>query len=335
MIDFSYLYQQPPFPSDQQAQSPKNEASSQTNVATESVEVQTDVRPEISISSISDEDVPFYTGLPDRGTFYAILQTCINHGVENYIGERSTLTLEDSLFLTLVRLRLGLLQKDLAYRFKVSESTVSRIFNSWLMYLYPALKSAVFIPKCKPEEEYVPECFQQFPDTKIVLDCTEVFVETPSSLENKSKVYSNYKSHSTFKALIGINKVGAVTLVSKLYGGCTSDVEITRNSGLYDQLEAGDAVMADKGFVNIKPDLVKLGMKLYAPPLNTNQQLSKEEVTITRRIASARIHVERKMEQIKNFRILHGVIPLSLCNSINEIFFVCSALTNFLPPLVK
>ena len=91
---------------------------------------------------------------------------------------------------------------------------------------------------------------------------------------------------------------GAVTLVSKLYGGCTSDVEITRKSGLYDQLVPGDAVMADKGFINIEGDLQKLSVKLYAPPLKTNTQLSKSDVEKTRRIASARIHVERKIEQI-------------------------------------
>lgn len=64
-------------------------------------------------------------------------------------------------------------------------------------------------------------------------------------------------------------------------------------------------------------------------------QFSKSEVECTRRIASARIHVERKMEQIKNFRILQGILPISLSSKADAIFFVCSALTNLLPPLVK
>jgi hypothetical protein len=50
----------------------------------------------------------------------------------------------------------------------------------------------------------VPACFQTFSDTRIILDCTEIFVQTPSSLENQSQTYSNYKSHNTFKALVGI-----------------------------------------------------------------------------------------------------------------------------------
>jgi len=40
------------------------------------------------------------------------------------------------------------------------------------------------------------------------------------------------------------------------------------------------------------------------------------------------------MEQIKNFRILQGVIPLALSEFADHVFFVCTALTNLLPPLV-
>ena len=177
-----------------------------------------------------------------------------------------------------------------------------------------------------------PKCFENFKDTRIILDCTEIFVQTPSSLHTQSQTYSHYKGHNTFKALVGIDKVGAV---SRLWGGSVSDTQITRESGLYDLLEEGDAVMVDKGFINIKDDLHQKGVKLYCPPFLTKSQFSKKEVEMTRRIASARIHVERKMEQIKNFRILQGVLPLSLCDISDEIFFICAALTDLLPALVK
>ncbi|KAJ8300688.1 hypothetical protein KUTeg_022207, partial [Tegillarca granosa] len=68
--------------------------------------------------------------------------------------------------------------------------------------------------------------------------------------------------------------------------------------------------------------------------LQSVNQLSKSEVEQTRRITSARIHVERKMEQIKNFRYLQGILPLSLGHIVDEFFFICAALTNLLPPLV-
>jgi len=85
--------------------------------------------------------------------------------------------------------------------------------------------------------------------------------------------------------------------------------------------------MVDKGFIHIQPDLRQKGVKLYCPPFNTKVQFSKTDVEMTRRIAS-------EMEQIKNFRILQGVIPLALSEFADHVFFVCTALTNLMPPLV-
>ena len=299
------------------------------------VEVQ---RPEIAIEDImdSDEDIQFYTGLPDYHTFKALFDSLIDYGMDSgKSDQRIKLRLVDEFLMVLMRVRLGLLVKDLAYRFKISSTSVSRIFFKWITFMRQALSSLVFLPDLKVLQRRVPGCFQKFPDSRIILDCTEVFIQTPSSLENKSQTYSNYKSHNTFKALVGISMTGATCLVSKLWGGSASDVHITRNCGLLQQLRPGDAVMVDKGFIHIKGDLDKKNVKLYCPPFKTKNQFTKEEVELTRRIASARIHVERKMEQIKNFRLLQGILPLALAPITDDIFFVCAALTNLMPPLVS
>ena len=93
--------------------------------------------------------------------------------------------------------------------------------------------------------------------------------------------------------------------------------------------------MVDKGFIHIANDLKSKGVKLYCPPFKWELQFSRGEVETTRRIAFARIHVERKMEQINFFRILQGIMPLAICDFADQIFFVCAALTNLLPPLVS
>ena len=234
--------------------------------------------------------------------------------------------------MVLMRLRLGLLVNDLEFRFKISASRISRIFTSWINIMEQALKSIVFLPPLCTLQSKIPKCFKNFKDTRIILDCTELFIQTPSSLENKSQTYSHYKSHNTFKSLIGISTTGSVVFVPTLYGGSASDVYISRNSGLIDLLEEGD-----KGFFHLNTAFKTKGIKMYCPPFMSAaiKQFTKEQIEFTRRVASARIHVERKMEQIKNFRILQGIMPLSLSGVADSIFFVCSALTNLLPPLIK
>ena len=53
----------------------------------------------------------------------------------------------------------------------------------------------------------------------------------------------------TYKALLGISPSGVITFVSDLWTGSTSDKQMTKLSGLLDLCEAGDAIMADKGFL--------------------------------------------------------------------------------------
>ena len=82
----------------------------------------------------------------------------------------------------------------------------------------------------------------------ILLDCSEHKVQSPSSMVLQSELYSQHKSHITYKGLIGIAPNGAVTFVSSLYGGSISDKKITRVSGIIPLLDQHDSVMADKGF---------------------------------------------------------------------------------------
>ena len=113
-----------------------------------------------------------------------------------------------------------------------------------------------------------------------------------------------------------------------------SDQALTRDCGLLDLIDPGDSIMAGKGF-DISYDVLIHGAKLNIPPFIKNQQqLSKKNVILTRKIASLRIHVERAIGRIKQYRILSSVVPLTLVMSMDSIWCVCSALSLFHPPLV-
>ena len=140
----------------------------------------------------------------------------------------------------------------------------------------------------------------------------------PANPTAQQLTFSNYKNHNTFKALVGITPSGAVSFVSDLYGGNISDKKLTVQCGILKLLEPGDSIMTDRGFTitNVLPPNVLLNVP---PRLNETGQLTEAERTTTRRIASVRIHVERAIERIKNYQILHE-IPNSMHNSANQVF---------------
>jgi len=180
----------------------------------------------------------------------------------------------------------------------------------------------------------MPKIFKDlYPSTRVIIDATEIFVETPALPEFQQMTFSTYKNHNTYKILVGISPGGVITFVSRLYPGSISDQMLTRKSGLMDLLEREDSVMADRGF-NIQDDLTPLGVKVNIPPfLKGKKQLEPNELVETCRIASLRIHVERAMERIKNYHIFDRILPASLSDVAEEMLFVCAVMCNFLPPL--
>lgn len=93
-------------------------------------------------------------------------------------------------------------------------------------------------------------------------------------------------------------------------------------------------ILADKGF-QIQ-DILPLGVDLNIPPfLGSGAQMSAEDVVRTQQIASLRIHVERAINKIKNFRIWNGVVPLSLFSVVNQMWTVCAFLCNAQDPLIS
>ena len=250
------------------------------------------------------------------------------------ILKKQSLCLEDQLFLVLCKIKLGLFEQDLAERFKISVATVSRTFLTWINFLYVLLGSLPIWPSREQVNKTMPKCFQDvYPTVRVIIDCTEMKVQTPSSLVLHSECYSSYKSATTLKGLIGITPLGAVSFISALYTGSISDKEITRRSGLVELLEPKDGVMADKGFT-IEDLLTPKQCTLNIPPfLRQKPQFIKEDVEKTQEIARLRIHVERAIRRVKEFHILDSYVPLSLCSSVNQLWTVCCILTNFQGPL--
>lgn len=122
------------------------------------------------------------------------------------------------------------------------------------------------------------------------------------ALLEHSVTFSNSKHYKTAKALSGITPAEAVSSVSDLYAGRTSDKQATNDCGILGLMEDGDSIMADKGF-DIDKSLPKK-VSLNIPPfLQRKEYLDIEEEKETWKIASVKIHVERATSRIKTFKI--------------------------------
>ena len=111
--------------------------------------------------------------------------------------------------------------------------------------------------------------------------------------------------------MISITRAGAISFISKGWGGKVSDKEITVNSGYLNKLENSDVVMADRG-ITIDMELATRRIMLDIPSFTRGKsQLPVSDVDNSRKIATVCIHVKRVIGRLKKFDILYKTIPIS------------------------
>ena len=306
----------------------------------------------------NDKQVHFYTGLPTvkhfeliynymydkvkkmpywRGDKRVVANPLHRHRAGyKKTGRPRKLSIKAELLLVLMKLRLGLLNHDLADRFEVSHTTVSSIFITWVKVLAKSLKFLIFWADKVSVRDNLPKCMQQlYPNVRATIDCTEFFIDRPRDLTLQAQTWSDYKHHNTVKALVAISPRGNISFVSEAWGGRSTDREITLKSGILDHVDPKDQWLADRGFL-IKGEMLQRGAELVVPPAGKGfEQMSSDDVKKTKKIANVRIHVERAIERIKRFRFLRNQIMLQHLAIFDDILVLCAALSNLDNALVK
>ena len=182
-----------------------------------------------------------------------------------------------------------------------------------------------------------------YPHTRCIIDCSEIFIERPCSFTARAQSYSNYKKHNTIKFLIGITPSGAISYLSKCWGGRATDKCITMHSGFLRLLDPGDVILADRGF-DIADDIAIHSATLVIPSFTRGKkQLSLQDVECSQRVAKVRIHIERVIGLLKNkYTILQNTLQISLLKRkydtdyafVDKVLTVCAALVNLSPSVV-
>ena len=208
----------------------------------------------------------------------------------------------------------------------------------------------------------IPPVFKiKFPRLTCIIDCFEIFIESPSSLLARAQCYSNYKKHCTIKGIPSyifqhFFEIAKSTFkakeknLSKCWGGRASDNFIVRESGFCSSKYhmPGDHILADRGFTLHDDFAAGSGSELIIPAFTRGKtQLPAKEVENTRKIASVRIHIERVIGHLKHkFQILQRIIPYRPVKGLKDeaynndlancdkIITVCSALINMSTSIV-
>ena len=160
----------------------------------------------------------FYTGLPT----FEVLEATFNHVAPHVKRRTQSLSLFQEMVMVLMKLRLNVPHQDLAYRFGVSMSTVSRTFAHWLVTMDVRLSPLIRWPEREELWKTMPQCFKfSFGNIKttVIIDCFEVFCVKPTNLLARAQTFSSYKHHNTVKVLIGITPQGCISFVSEAWGG--------------------------------------------------------------------------------------------------------------------
>lgn len=278
----------------------------------------------------SEENLNILCGIPS----FQVLNWLTECFIELKPNDKALTPVKNRIVMTCRKLRTKLSFRDIAIQFGYNERTCANYFHATIQILAKICQCLIYWPTKDEVLKSMPNCFKDFQSTRIVLDCTEVPIESFSCEICRCVTYSHYKGCHTAKFLICVTPSGLISYVSKGYGGRSTDKTIFDESKLLDRMENGDAIMVDKGFL-IEKSCAKAGIQLYRPPFLLEKKFSKEQSEFTASIARARVHVERRIMRLKLFKILSERIPQTTLPYIDDIMIVVARLTNLGAPILS
>ncbi len=283
------------------------------------------------VVAMTERQFKAFTGI-QKNLFHFILDLAEDDIKSSRIIER-----DGKLALFLVKLKLNPTFAALSGMFQLRrEEAASQCFSEVLSAMVKIAKTGViWFSKDKIQARLPPSFKALYPETRVIIDCSEIPCEKPHLLKQRTLLYSNYKSRHTLKFLVGCAPSGEIMFISETYGGRTTDTEATIKSGLMTLIENGDAVLADKGFPHIEGGVNTKGGVLVMPPFKDKQrQFSTQDNKSAYDCASVRVHIERCIARMKVFNCLHFV-RLDEFKFIDDILYVISYLCNMGNDLIK
>lgn len=169
---------------------------------------------------------------------------------------------------------------------------------------------------------------ENFPKTRVIVDGTEFKTHRSKNPLIQQSSFSHYKNDTTLQIVVGNSPGGLFTFQSEVYGGSASDRQVIEKSGLQYKCQAGDVVMADKGFT-VQDIFAPHDITVSTPHFVKKGHLPLNQSMADRKFSKHRIHVERMIGLLKTFKILSTKLKHNYVSIAEEIVGVCVMLCNF------
>jgi hypothetical protein len=165
---------------------------------------------------------------------------------------------------------------------------------------------------------------------RVILDCVEIRIPKATHQKMARKNFSTYKKGYTGKFMVGLSPGGHISFCSGVYPGAADDNSIVHNSGFLGLLEFGDVAGLDRGFT-CDAAFAAHGAAMINPPFQEEgeKQFAMDAASETHHQAQLRIHVERGIKLIKDWRYLDRVVPVDHFPFVNNIVRALCVLVNF------
>lgn len=239
---------------------------------------------------------------------------------------------QKDIFIVLRKIRRNEEMETLADLFDTTKQNISHIFSKNVVQIAACIKDLIYWPKPLAISNHLPLAFKnRFKNVQSIIDCFEIKIEKPSNPMLQALSWSSYKQANTFKYLISCTPDCVINFISKGYGGRITDPKILKLSGYLDKLPQNCSVMGNRGFKYAHSLFTEKNCKLIRPPsVKANERPDKRAIKESKQISSVRIHIEREIGRVREFKMLSpsNILDHNYFHVIDSIVEIACGLSN-------
>lgn len=149
-----------------------------------------------SAKSLSPEVIRMETGLPTKDVFDIVVGyvSRFKDEINYYAGWKvEGITLEDQIFITLMKLKQNYTNLHLAQLFSCSVATVANIVLTFVHVLHSLLFKDIMttVPSREKNKMCLPSSFTEYSSCRIVIDCTDIEIAAPKLMSQQNATNSS------------------------------------------------------------------------------------------------------------------------------------------------